>query len=618
MLAAALLVGLVGFGLGRCGGAPASDHEHAATAAAAEIWTCPMHPSVRLPEFGLCPICSMDLVPATAGGPLERGVELSAVQVELAGVRTALVERRTVLRQVRLSGMVQLDETARQVISASVNGRLERLFADFVGMPVSRGDHLVEIFSPGLLSAQAELIGAAKRLDKARETSSFLAESDLRAYDSARTKLTLWGLSIAQVDEIVARGTAADRMVLESPVSGVILAKHKVEGEYVGPGAEIYELSDLSRLWIELEAFERDLAWLRYGQEVEIEVPAVPGERIAGRLTFIDPILDVHRRTARVRVAVQNPEGRLKPGMFAIGRVAVLLGANGPIVDEEIAGQWICPMHPEVVGVDGDDCRLCGMALVSAERLGLAGGADGEPALVVPDSALLGLGDRVVVYTAEEVEGGFVYTPREVLLGARAEGFALVKAGLEEGDRVVVDGAFRVDASAEITGAESWIEIAGEATEPAGEVDPRFGDSLVVFFEGYLSAQEALAGDDPARVAALAPLLDAGAQSIDWSAAPAGLGSGPAELKALVAEFNGAGVDVDAQRTAFEPLSMFVISALEAAGAPADLTLERVHCPMAFDFEGADWVQRPGAVNNPYFGAEMLTCGTATGIFGSR
>ena len=139
-----------------------------------------------------------------------------------------------------------------------------------------------------------------------------------------------------------------------------------------------------------------------------------------------------------------------------------------------------------------------------------------------------------------------------------------------------------------------------------------------MFIEGYLSAQEALAGDAPDQAAAIAPLLEAGAQAVDWPAAPEGLGSGPAELGEMVAQFSAAGGDVEAQRVAFEPLSMFAIAALEAAGTPGGLTLERVHCPMAFDFEGADWVQRPGVVNNPYFGAEMLTCGTATGIFGGR
>ena len=225
---------------------PPKEHVHGEQEEAdPALWTCPMHPQIKLPDFGACPICGMDLVEMTRGGDDNpRQLVMSPASKALARIVTEQVRRKNVTRPVRMVGKVDYDETAVRTISAWVAGRIDRLYVDYTGVRVREGDHLVWLYSPDLLTAQEELLSAKARVQvTAGESSEFLASSNLDAYTSSREKLLLWGLTEEQVQEIEDRGTASDRVMLTSPSTGVVIDKMLDEGAYVQTGSHIYRVA---------------------------------------------------------------------------------------------------------------------------------------------------------------------------------------------------------------------------------------------------------------------------------------------------------------------------------------------------------------------------------------
>jgi Cu(I)/Ag(I) efflux system membrane fusion protein len=605
-----------GFWLGRRSvSVPAGGAAADAPAAPAGVWTCPMHAQVRVPDFGPCPICGMDLVlqePGADGDP--RRLVMSEEARALADIETTVVERRAVVRPVRLVGKVAHDETLLRTISAWVGGRLERMFVDYTGVSVAEGDHLVSLYSPELLTAQEELLAARDRLSATSgEASAFLADSNRRAYRAAREKLLLWGLTEEQVVAIEERGTAEDRVMLTSPSAGVVIDRFVDQGAYVSTGTPIYRIASLDRLWVVLDAYEQDLAWLRQGQEIELAVEALPGEVLRGTIAYIDPLVDEATRTAKVRVNVVNDDRRLKPGMFVRGVALARLGAGGAVLGRHLAGKWVSPMHPEIVRDGPGACDVCGMDLVPAEELGLVDepGGGGLP-LVVPASALLVTGRRAVAYV--EVPGSErpTYEGREVVLGPRAGDDQLVVSGLAEGERVVTRGAFRIDSSMQILARPSMMSQSAEPPALDAAARDALRAAIAPLLERYLAAQEALAADDgeAAREALEglgAALTERPGEALVGRARELWLIHAAALEGAHAAAHEERGIE--ALRVAFQPLSDALVALTTRAGDPLGRDLRVVHCPMAFDDTGADWLQSGDTIANPYFGAEMLRCG---------
>lgn len=603
------------------GGAEAADGEHVEHEEPS-LWTCPMHPQIKLPEFGDCPICGMDLVPMGDGGDDDpRRLAMSAAAVELAQIRTVPAERRSLTRPVALSGQIDFDETRLHTIAARVAGRLDRLYVDYTGVQVQEGDHLVSLYSPELLTAQEELLAAAQRLEAtAGEASEFLAESNQRAYQAAREKLLLWGLSAEQVDAIEARGSAEDHLTLHAPVRGVVLDRLLDPGAYVVEGTPIYRLAELDHLWLQLDAFEQDLTWLRYGQSVDVEVEAYPGEAFAGAISFLSPIVDPLTRTIRVRVSLDNHDGRLKPGMFARAVVHAEVGARGLAPDRSLAGKWISPMHPEIVKDGPGSCDVCGMDLVPAESLGLVAdeAVAEELPLVVPRSAVLLTGKRAVVYVAVLGAERPTFEGREVVLGPRAGEHYVILEGLDEGERVVAQGAFRIDSAMQIQAKPSMMSLAGDQEGASDAEAKRYRDSLRPYWLAYLEAQQALADDAfPRAQAALITVR----QALEL-AQPSSLPSAR-QTEALDAhrriqralEHAHHLEDLAALRSALEEVSLASLTLLRRFGNPLGEALHEAYCPMAFDDQGAAWVQAGEQIANPYFGDEMLRCGELRAAF---
>ena len=540
-------------------------HDHSSSAS--QTWTCSMHPQIQEPAPGDCRICGMDLIPLTPGKALgAREVELSAEARRLADVQVTPVRRQAVEREVRMVGTIDYDERRLATITSRIGGRLDKIYVDYTGVTVAKGDHMVWMYSPEILAAEEELLQANKALQRANGA-ELLRASAQATLAAARDKLRLWGLTPEQVAEIEAGGKASDHIQINAPIGGVVIHKNAEEGMYVKTGTPIYRIADLSQVWAKLDAYESDLAWLRYGQEVSFETEAYPGFTFRGRVSFIDPVLDTSTRTVKVRVNVPNTDGKLKPGMFVRAVLRSGVAAGGKVIDADLAGKWISPMHPEVVSDEPGPCTICGMDLVKAEELGFVSSGEASAALVIPITAPLLTGKRAVVYVRKEA-GRF--EGRTITLGPRAGDFYVVESGLAEGDLVVTNGAFKLDSALQIVAKPSMMSAPTEPVDPA-------------LLAGYLSIQEALATDK------LAPAL-AAAKELDHKAAQAIAKS----------------ADIATARRHFQTLSESVIPAARGTEMP----LKLIYCSMAFDDTGASWLQRDTKTANPYFGDEMLRCGT--------
>lgn len=489
---------------------PPTDHQHEMAAAEVphtQVWTCSMHPQIQLPKPGKCPICGMDLIPLAAGSEEQGGLReltISEDSAKLMEIETVPVERRFVTAEVRMVGKIDYDETRVSYITAWVAGRLDRLFVDYTGVPVKRGDHMVSLYSPDLLSAQEELLQAAKAVEELKNSNmGIVLETAKATVVAAREKLRLWGLTPEQIAGLEARGKPEDHITIYAPAGGIVVHKNAQQGMYVSTGTRIYTIADLSQVWVHLDAYESDLAWLRYGQPVEFTTEANPGEAFKGTISFIQPVLDEATRTVKVRVNVPNPDGRLKPGMFVRAVVQAKMATEGRVMDAALAGKWISPMHPEIVKDSPGACDICGMPLVRAESLGFVGqqpGTDDRP-LVIPATAVLHTGKRAIVYVAVPGKDRPTYEGREIVLGARAGDDYLVRRGLAVGDRVVTKGSFKLDAELQIRAKPSMMTPAGGAGDGEKPALPAIAESQLREVVAAAEAAVATTDLDPARKA---------------------------------------------------------------------------------------------------------------------
>jgi len=433
---------------------------HAQHSDAPKIWTCSMHPQIRRNGPGDCPLCGMDLVPVTSSAGGVRTITISPTARKLMNIATTPAERRYVTADVRMVGKIEYDETRLSHITAWVSGRLDRLYVDYTGIEVKKGDHLVYIYSEELYSAQAELIEALKNR-RTRPSTTLIQPLDLAA--SAREKLRLLGLTGDQIKEIEQRGTPADHITIYSPIAGIVIEKLRQEGDRVRTGDRIYTVADLRQVWVKLDAYESDLQWLRYGQDVEFTTEAYPGETFNGRIAFIDPVLNKDTRTVKVRVNVPNEDGRLKPEMFVRATVRSRVAAGGRVMDAALVGKWMSPMHPEIVKDEPGKCDICGMPLVRAETLGYVTAEPDSASrpLVIPASAALVTGKRAIVYVEVPRAKEPTFEGREIVLGPRAGEYYLVRHGLKEGELVVTNGNFKLDSALQISAKPSMMTPEG-------------------------------------------------------------------------------------------------------------------------------------------------------------
>ena len=517
---------LAGYWLGGLGEAPA-EHEHDETAVKADagpqIWTCSMHPEVQLLKPGLCPKCNMPLIPLAqddAGGGGMRRLTVSEAAKKLMDIEVAPVERKFVDAVVRMVGKVDYDETSLVYITAWIPGRLDRLYVDYTGVPVNKGDHMVYLYSPELIGAQEELLQAYQAVKNiSRSESDMMRRMTEATAKAAREKLYLLGLTEEQIAEIEQTGLVSDHMTIYAPSGGIVIHKSALEGMYVETGTKIYTIADLSEVWVKLDAYESDLEWLRYGQDVEFTTVSYPGQLFKGTISFIDPILNERTRTVKIRVNVQNPDGRLKPGMFVKAVVRSQVAKGGRIMDARLIGKWICPMHPEIIKENSGKCDICEMPLVTTESLGYVSDDPdlAEKPLVIPATAALWTGTRAIVYVRVPDTEKPTFEGREIVLGPRAGDYYLVRRGLKEGELVVVKGQFKIDSSLQIMAKPSMMtpEGAAGAAQHAVELPALSMYQIETVLAKAEAVKEAVDSEDITGIRAAFAEFDQAIESVD-------------------------------------------------------------------------------------------------------
>lgn len=567
-------------------------HDHAErTADEAEVWTCSMHPQVRQPEPGSCPICGMDLIPVANDDEDEARDDNGEVRLRVSEHAAALMdiqtwpaERRAVSVDLRFFGRVDVDETRLVDVVARSPGYIERLHAHFSFQQVKKGDVLAELYSPDVVAAMRELLVARERGGQ--------------TLDAAKSRLVRMGVLSDQIDEVIASGEVPRTYRVNSPMNGVVMVVGEREGQWLREGGRIVQLADLSMVWVQMEAYETELAWVSEGQSIHFETQAYPGETFQGEVVYVNPVLNSETRTVRFRTEVSNPDGRLKPGLFVRGT----LNATATI-----------------------------------------GSGHGEHAidhtapLVVPASAPLITGKRALVYVKDRDADRPTFEPREVVLGPRAGDYYVIREGLREGDLVVMNGQFKIDSELQIRGRPSLMapesgpppgqdngtmehEHAVEQAESgvagfrlgAGKGDDAVALQIAELLEPYWALSDALAHDDPNAARHHARNLHKRLLEVDSEPLPDDARAMWRELEGdLLAALHRMTEEdaLDGLRKPFESLSKAITAAVKWFAKDTISDAYVMTCPMAFDGEGADWLQRDDDVRNPYFGASMYRCG---------
>ena len=365
-----------------------------------EIWTCAMHPQIRLDHPGKCPICAMELILLNQNGGEKidsNAVSFSKEAMELANVTTSIVSRQRPVKEVRLYGKVQADERYLQNQVAHVSGRIEKLFVNFTGEPVRKGQLLAMIYSPDLITAQQELLEAAKS-----------KQSQPEIYEASKEKLMQWMLTDRQISQIERSGKVKMNFEVYSNTSGIVTAKRVATGDHVSEGSSLFEVANLSSVWVLFDAYESDLPFLKVGNTIAFTIQAMPGVNYSANILFIDPVIDPVNRVAKVRVEVSNSGGKLKPEMFENGTVKANL-------------------------------------------------TEYRDKLVIPRSAVLWTGKRSVVYVKQPNSTEVNFKMREIELGPMLGNSYVVESGLTDGEEIVTDGTFSVDAAAQLAGKPSMM-----------------------------------------------------------------------------------------------------------------------------------------------------------------
>lgn len=494
---AALIAGLgVSQRLGWITAGGTTDYQRASAGSENERYICPMMCTPPQSEPGRCPVCAMELVPAASGGDADdRSIQIDPAARRVANIHTVSVKEMPMTRTIRAIGELSYDEGTLRTISAYVDGRLDRLFADYTGMVVRKGDHLALVYSPRLYSSQVELLLAKQAWQKSNSaTASRFTRSNQDVYESAKQRLVELGMTEPQIEQLEQAGEANSRLHLCAPISGTVIEKLGVEGAYVKEGEPIYQLADLSTVWLMLELFPEDAATVRYGQRVDAEVQSLPGKEFVGRVAFIDPEVDRHTRTVGVRVVITNHESLLRVGDYAKATIQVPImneiDDRGLVYDPELADKWISPRHPHIIESSPGKCSVCGVALVPAAQFGFSNAPTlKNEALVLPRDAVLMAGDNSVVYV--ETEPGR-FELRRVVLGPSSGDQIIVLSGVSVGDQVATRGNFLIDSQMQLAGNPSLIDPTNvESKSNEDQVSPEVIASL-----SRLSEEEQLLAQD--------------------------------------------------------------------------------------------------------------------------
>ncbi len=319
-------------------------------------WTCGMHPSVKMDKPGKCPICAMDLIPVyEKGAGIEEAGSLATIELgeralKLAQVKTDTVDFRSLIKDIYTVGFIEYDERLKTLVSAWIPGRIDKLFVDFTGTQVVKGESMVWIYSPDLVSTQEEYLLALETLEKVKESPfEEVIHGAKSLVEASKRRLLWWGVTEKQIDELAKEKKIKQHTIIYAPISGIVIEKKALEGQYVMLGEMIYTVADLSNVWMMANIYEYEMAWIKIGQEVEVTTPTYPGEAFTGRVSFIEPFLDDKTRSVKIRCDIPNHQLKLKPAMYVNARIRIPVEELENQDRQYVSGlDYVCPNHPEI------------------------------------------------------------------------------------------------------------------------------------------------------------------------------------------------------------------------------------------------------------------------------
>ncbi len=510
-------------------------------------------------------------------------VKLSDAAMKIAEVAMTPVEKKIPYKEVYLPGKVVADERKIAQLTARYPGRIEKLYVNFTGQKVKKGEVLASIYSPDLVTAQRELFEAMKFKD-----------TNFQYYDASRQKLKLWSLTEEQIDNIEKTGEVKFYFEVLSPLDGTVTKRNVALGDYVSEGNPLFEIINLNHLWVMFDAYENDLPWIKMGDKIRFTIKSLPNEEFAGRVTFIDPVLDKMARVTKVRVELDNPRDLLKPEMLASGILRTMLYRSG----EEV---------------------------------------------VVPKAAILWTGKKAIVYVMTDSHAN-MFQYREVELGSDAGNYWVVKSGLKEGEMVVSNGVFKIDAAVQLRGEKSMMnpeggkvamghagmDMGGDKKDESNEqnaskenheghstmkmdmgVNDAFKKQFTEVYKKQLLLGNAFIASDAAKAKSAATDVETALTGVDMSLLKGEtMNKWMASLPILNAALNRikSTNDIEKQRLAYADLNDEMYKAVKTFGSSGE-TIYYQYCPMARDGKGAYWLSDQKEIKNPFFGKAMLTCG---------
>ena len=533
------------------------------------LYTCGMHPSVILPEPGLCPICHMELTPIDPA-KFTGEIAIDPAITQSIGVRYEPVKTGPLVRTIRTVGTIDYDETRVRDVNVKVPGWIEKLFVDYLGDTVKEGEPLFDFYSRDMYVAQEEYLLEYRKSKGMNGGQNDLTSSFL---DAARTQLEYYDITQEQIEELEQADIAQKTMTIRSPHTGVVIAKHANEGMHVDLGMRVFRIADLSKVWVMVTLYEYQLPFVQEGQTAIMSLPYIPGQIFEGKVIYIYPYLDEKTRQVSVRLEFDNPSGLLKPGMYSQVELKNTL---------------------------------------AKERT------------LVPRAAVIDTGTRQVAFVSMG-EGRF--EPRDVRLGIESDGDMVeVLDGLKPGEMIVTSGQFLLDSEAKIReGLAKMIQgnlasdqqavVAVEGASELSSLPPEAEDALKNLLDHYFALGQALSGDTiegigehGREVAALVNvLLDIPLPGHEhfWHQHDEA-----ATIRGEALELIDS-ADIDEARLHFADLSIALTKLARATGIPVSYgqEVQELHCPMYRSGQGgSSWLQPQGGVRNPFYGSTMLEC----------
>ena len=549
-------------------------HEHIEIADKNERWTCSMHPQILSEAPGDCPICGMDLIPAEtrAEGLLADQFKLTANAMALANIQTSIVgSGKAEDNEIQLSGKIAENEATNVVQVSYFSGRIETLAIGFIGEEVFKGQLLATMYSPELYAAQQELITALS-----------LKDTQPALYKAVRTKLKLWKLSESQINKIEMSGKIQEIFPVYATVSGTVSEKLVAEGAAIKKGQPLFKIANLETVWASFDVYENQINRFKKGQEITITTNAAPNNLYKSKVAFIDPILNTSTRTVTLRAVLPNKEGMFKPGMFVEGEIKTINSKETEVI-------------------------------------------------AIPSSAVLWTGKRSVVYLKATINES-VFEIREITLGNKNGSTYEVLSGLKNGDEIVTNGTFTVDAAAQLQGKKSMMNKKGGKTMTGHEghvamngsvnkdtknnsvrleVSKEFQKQLNEVFIKYIALKDAFVKEESNNIISQSEKIGAILSKVDikllenkeaqtfWMSLEKQLRVAVSSILKTTA--------IKEQRNHFKQVSASLIEALQVFGVNEKVFV--AFCPMADSNKGAYWLSIEKKVINPYFGNKMLTCG---------